>query len=131
MSHLVYSLIELDQIQIKCELKCFKESYILCSKKSHLLYPVIIWPKSLFSNVFHMIYFSLEPKFMLGVIQKPYGYNFALFWPPTCPCGHFLCTEHGQKWQILDQLPTLCCSCCFWMAPYVKWHKGWYHVECL
>ena len=27
--------------------------------------------------------------FPLGVIQKPPGHDFALFWPPTYPCGHF------------------------------------------
>ena len=43
--------------------------------------------------------------FTLGVIQKPRGHNFALFSPPTYPRGHFLCTERGQKWQILDQYP--------------------------
>ena len=45
----------------------------------------------------------------LGVIQKPRGHNFALYWPPTYPCGHFLCTDRGQKWQILDYLPPCFC----------------------
>ena len=39
--------------------------------------------------------------------------------PPT-PCGHFLCTKRGQKWQILDHLPTPSCPRGYWMPPLVK-----------
>ena len=52
-----------------------------------------------------------------GVIQKPSGQNFALFWPPTYLRGHFLCTKSGQKRQILDHLPTSHCPRGFWMTP--------------
>ena len=53
----------------------------------------------------------------LGVIQKPRGHNFAHFWPPTYLRGHFLCTKRGQKWQILDHLPTPSCPRGYWMPP--------------
>ena len=59
------------------------------------------------------------------------GHNDALFWPPTYPRGHFLCTKRGQKWQLLDLLPTPSCPRGCWMPPklnsicFYVWYKIW------
>ena len=41
----------------------------------------------------------------------------APFWPPIYLCGYFLCTKHGQIWQILDHLSTPSCPRGYWMPP--------------
>ena len=61
---------------------------------------------------------------VIGVIQKLRGHRFVHFWPPTYLRGHFLCTKRGQKWQILDHLPTPSCPRGYWMPPYLKWWWG-------